>query len=297
MIELWIVLALLSAVFTAIGVVISKKVLKNVDSKQLIFEENLLLVLIVLVFFFSKVEFTSIFQIWNLFLLKAGTLFGFRFLYYKLLKNHEVSSISPLMNLSPVFLIVISSIFLNEIINLTQFLGIVIIIVSTYFLEVNFHLHHDKKPISTYFSQLKKFDWKMISVACLMLIVISFCAVADKMILKIVTVETDLFFTALLIFAGMLFYNIKTKNLIESFKEIKSNPLILVMSLFMAISNFLVLSAIAIPTAMVSLVVPVKRSSTLFSSLIGGVLFHESHLLKKLLAVAFMLLGVFLIAL
>jgi len=51
----------------------------------------------------------------------------------------------------------------------------------------------------------------------------------------------------------------------------------------------------ALSLTLVSLVLPIKRISTLFDTIIGGELFKEKHLLHKGLACLIMLLGIYLI--
>lgn len=298
MLELWLILTILSAVFYAAADILSKKLLtRKVSSIQMIFEEFILLFLLLLIFFYKKIDFYSLIQIWDLYLLKVLMIFGFRYFYYKLLKSYEISLVAPLLNLSPVFLIIFASIFLAETISGIQLLGIFIIILATYFLEMNLHVSQTKKEHKVHFNKLKNMNWKMIGIVFLMLILISICAMADKLILNEVNVFSNLFFTAFLIILGISIYDLKEKSLFQSIEIMKKEPQILFVSLLHNLSSFFIVTAIALPTAMVSLIVPIKRTSTLFSSLFGGVLFHEKHLLKKLLAIAGMLIGIILIAL
>ena len=72
-------------------------------------------------------------------------------------------------------------------------------------------------------------------------------------------------------------------------------PETLVIAIFTIVSNVLVLLAIAIPTALVSLIIPLRRTSTLFSAIFGGLLFHEKHIKQKSFATFGMLIGIVLI--
>jgi uncharacterized membrane protein len=53
--------------------------------------------------------------------------------------------------------------------------------------------------------------------------------------------------------------------------------------------------AISLPGVMISLVIPIKRLSALFSTVIGGELFHEKYLLRKSIACVVMIIGAVLI--
>ncbi len=128
-----------------------------------------------------------------------------------------------------------------------------------------------------------------------MLVFFSISGVTDKLILKDVNALTNLFFTALFVSFFILIYIFKTKDLIDIIVLFKKKEVFFV-SLLNLSSNILILYAISIPSALVSLVIPVRRTSTLFSSFFGGLLFHEKHLRKKLISVIGMIFGVLLIA-
>ncbi len=294
---LWIIYSLASALVQGIKDVLVKKVFKKSDTSptQIIFEEYLLLLLLVLIVFFPKVDLLSYQSLWPIYLLKASTLSIATIIYFNLLKKYDVSSIAPLTNLSPMFLLILSTIFLGEIISLLQFLGITLIIISTYVLEVSFHHNNKKDPHKHYFDFIKKLDYKIILLVILMLVVISLTAIADKKILNQVDIYTNMFFTALLIFTSLLIYYLKTSNLKSSFKKVITQPNTLVISILAIASTFFILLAIGTPGAMVSLVIPIKRTSTLFSSILGGILFHENHLKRKIIATIGMLFGILLI--
>jgi drug/metabolite transporter (DMT)-like permease len=296
---LWAVLALLSAFFTGIKDIMAKKFFKNnVSPNQVFFEEFFLLLLICIFILFPYIEFNSIYQLWHLYLLKSISLGIATFFYFILLKKFEISLASPILNLSPLVLLILTSIFLSEVITLIQFVGIILILLSTYFLEITVFHHEREKPHLHHWKDLLKI--KKISFLIYSLIVItsiSFSAIFDKLILSEnqINVYTNMFFTSLFIIIFLFFYFIKEKYLLKALKSIKNEPETLVISFFAIISNFLILFAIAIPSAMVSLIIPLRRTSTLFAAIIGGILFHEKHLKKKILATIGMIIGVVLI--
>ncbi|MDA3855271.1 MAG: EamA family transporter [Candidatus Woesearchaeota archaeon] len=294
---LWIAYALISALTISIKDILVKKVFKNKNTSpyQIIFEEYFLLLLIVLILFSPKVDFSSYILHWHYYLIKSVTLVLATIIYFKLLQKYEVSSIVPLMNLSPMFLLILSIIFLGELINLVQFFGVILIIISTYILEINFHNHKKKDPNKHHFDFLKKLNLKVISSVLIMLIVISMTAIADKKILNEVNVYTNMYFTGLLIFVMLSIYYLSQGHLKLAFKDILTEPSTLVISIFAIISTFFILLAIGTPGALVSLIIPLKRTSTLFASIGGGILFHEKHMKRKLFATIGMLCGVLLI--
>lgn len=293
----WIILSIVSAIFFGLKDILAKKFLEKtkINSRELIFHEYVLVFVFVCIVFYNQIDFMSIYSMWALYIFKAISVGMASYLYFKLLEKHEISLVSPLINLSPIFLLFLSSIFLLEKISLIQLSGIVIIIIATYFLEVTMH-HYDKdSPHAHHFLNLTKKDYTFFTQVVILLSVFSFAAISDKLILGEVNVYTNMFFTSFFILYGLIFYYIRAKKLKQSLNIFNQSQTVLLISTLTIISNFLILLAIAIPTAMVSLIIPLRRTSTLFSSFFGGLLFHEKHLGKKLFAIFLMLLGVALI--
>lgn len=299
--EAWILFALGSAFVFGIKDIFAKKFFqkKDISAKQILFEEYFLGIFLMLLFFFPLVEFKSFYTYYWLFSLKALVIGTSTFLYFELLKKYEISEVSPLLNLSPVFLILFSFFLLGELISMIQFYGILLIILATYFIEVHQHNFFNKNifnPEKKHFKLLSLKPSKFFIYSTLMLLAISLAAIFDKMILNLgISVYTNLYFTSLLIFIFLSVYFIKKGHFFSSCKKIISEPQTLLISFLTILSNFLVLFAIAIPSSLVSLVVPLRRTSTLFSSLVGGILFHERHLLRKIISILIMLMGVTLL--
>lgn len=297
MIPLWAVLALVSAMAVAAKEIIIKSSLNNdLDKSYVIFGEHIILVILTL-FFFIKIQFGSFISMWHYYLAKALIIATAMELYYFLLQKYEISKVAPLANLSPMFLILFSSIFLSEKISLIQFGGIFLIVFGTYFLEIDIK-HYDKKHSQRhYMNWLKGLNWKNISVMLATLILYSFLAILDKLILGQVSVYSNLFYTSLFVAIIFAIYYYYKKSLKQAFKVATKTPAIIIFATLSFISGLTILYAIAMPDSLVSLIVPIKRTATLFIALFGGMLFHESHLLKKVLAVIVMLAGIVLIVL
>ncbi|NOR84499.1 EamA family transporter [archaeon] len=296
MLQLWFILALLSAVFFALKDIAAKKWLSDsTNPKQLLFGEYFLLFSFLSIFLVSKVNFSSFADLGLLYFLKAATVGGVTIIYFSMLKKYEISSVSPLLNLSPMVLLVFSFIFLSELLSGIQVIGIFLMILSTYYLETITHHHNKKNPHKTHFKDIISKDKSFFISTFVMLILMSFAAIFDKIILTSVDVYSNMFFTSIFILSAMVFFNIKKiTNPMLVVKKIATVPVFFV-AVFSIISNFLILFSIAIPTSLVSLIIPIRRSSTLFSSLFGGLLFHEKHLAKKVTAIIGMILSLVLI--
>lgn len=288
-------LALLSAVVFALKDVATKIFFSKYDisPKQILFETYFFSMIILLLFTFPFIEFTLFYNYWYLFLVKAISLATSSILYITLLRNHDVSLISPLLNLSPLLLIVLSTLFLGEIITFFQFLGILIVLIGVYVLELH-TTHKDKKsPRKFHFFQLFKKPSSFFIKVFVMLLAISTAALTDRIILSQgVSVITTIYFTSLLIFIIFSIYFIRKGTFFNSVRNIVKQPQTLVIAGLGLLDMGIILTALSHPLALVSIAIPLRRTSTLMSSIFGGMLFHEKHLLRKLISTALMIIGI-----
>ena len=109
-----------------------------------------------------------------------------------------------------------------------------------------------------------------------MLILISLTAITDRLLLQHVNWQTNLFFMSIMI---LLAYTIikKPVKLKESVVLFKKHPMSTAFTVLNVASTVFILLAIAIPEALVALVIPLRRTSTLFTSIFGGLLFHRNR--------------------
>ena len=295
---LWVFLVIMSGLFFALKDVLAKKLLrKNVKPMQLVFEEYAFLLFLSLFLLFPYIDFNSFAFMWENYLMKAFSLGIFTIIYFELLKKYEISEISPLLNLSPIFLIVLSGLVLGDIITNIQLIGIIIVIISTFILEIIISNHNFIRPHKIHFDLIKQANWKFIFMVFIMIITISISFIYDSIILENVNVQTNLFFTSLLIFLILLIYYAKEGKFFKAIKFIGKEPETLIISIFMIISSFLLLYAISMPGVILALVVPLRRVSTLFSAILGGFYFHEKHIKQKLTSTVAMILGILLVVL
>jgi len=293
---LWVIYTFFSAFLFGIKDILAKKVLmRNIHPIELILHEYFFLFFFIFILFYSKIDFLSYQSLWHLYIFKASCLLITSYMYFKFLEKYEISIVTPLLNLSPIFLLVLSSLFLSELINSVQLIGILIILFSTYYLEIIIH-HHDKEnPHAHHFNLIKNSNSYFLISAIFMLLAISFSAIFDKKILEQTTVYTNLFFTSIIILFFLVIYYIKMHKSIQIISNLKTNPILFFIALITNISTLLILSAIALPGVLVTLIVSLRRTSSIFSSLLGGLLFHEKHLVAKMSAISIMIIGVILV--
>jgi bacterial/archaeal transporter family protein len=285
----WILLSILSALFLSFHDVFRKKILKKEHSLELL-SVTFITILIIQ---------SSLIPYYSLNISLENLLFTFLrsismalslVLFTKALKHMEISLVAPLNNLTPLFLIFFSSIFLFEKITFFQILGISLIVLGSYFLQVHSNYLN---PIK----HLKLLKNKYIIYAILSSFFLAISAVISKHILKTTNVMTYLFYSYLFI---TIFFVFATFIVYKGFKDIKNGfskglYIIPVIALLFLFSDWAYFVALAMPTVLVSLVIPIRRLSTLFSVLFGGSLFKEHYFVHKIVSSLVILLGVFFV--
>ncbi|MEA3514405.1 MAG: EamA family transporter [Nanoarchaeota archaeon] len=286
----WYVYTLISAFFIALANIAGKKALFKVHVIEFrttlkILEVPLLLLLIPFIDFNIEIwAYIYIFLIASV-VVVAGIFWA------KAIKHSEISAVSPLQNLSPIFLVILSFIILKETVTLQQGMGITILIIGTYVLEVDHKISNLKEPI------LKIIKTKTIHFVMISLFLYSLSAVGDKYMIGNIDRMTYLFLiwmfmTIISLAISSIFYNC-LKDVAYCIK--KSGWIIFLAGLFSFISALAYFQALTM--VMVSLLIPLKRLSTLFVTLIGGELFHDHGLKLKAVACVILIVGALLVVL
>lgn len=286
----WYVYTLISAFFIALSTIAGKKALFKVHAIEYrttlkVLEVPLLLLLIPFLNFNIELwAYISIFLI--AFIATAAGIF-----WAKAIKHSEISAVSPLQNLSPIFLVILSFVLLKETVTLQQGIGIAILIIGTYVLEVDHKISNLKDPI------LKIIKTKTIHFVLISLFLYSLSAVGDKYMITNVDKVTYLFWvwmfmTIISLAISSIFYN-GLKDVGYCIK--KSGWIIFLAGLFSFISALAYFKALTM--VMVSLLIPLKRLSTLFVTIMGGELFHDHGLKLKAAACVILIVGALLVVL
>ena len=286
----WYVFALISAVFSAVAAILEKKVLfkdKILGFTTLLAIFNLILAIPFLFFIESKIT-----SIGLLVLFFKSFLGGLAFLCIMYgIKNLELSSALPLLVLTPGLVAVSAFIFLGEALTIYEILGILLLIVGTYILQ----LTQNQKLLDPF-----KFLFKSRAYLYLIFALILFTttSILDKTLLKQFNMPINgfMFFQHLffaIIFIIFILFSGKIKEIKSSFKF--SWKLIAILSIVTIIYRYGELQAVK--TTAVALAISIKRLSVFFAVVLGGRIFRESNLLRKTIATAIMALGAILIIL
>ncbi|MBI4168064.1 MAG: EamA family transporter [Candidatus Aenigmarchaeota archaeon] len=286
----WYVFAVLSALFAALAPIADKKSLKSLNGLEFstVFAISNFIILIPLVFFISSnvpLEIMAVLFVGSIF----GT-FGF-LLVMKGMKKLPISIVSPMKNFDPAILAVLAFFVLGEKFTIRQIIGVTMIVIGAYSIEVK---NHDlTNPLKTFFFSNKS---KLYLFILLSGILYGFSSIIDKVVLSAINP-----LQYILIAHAFIAFNFSVLTVIANKPDLKrissdigkSAKWVLAASLLTV--SYRLLQAIAVSMANVSLVIPVRHLSVLFTTTIGGKLFHEKHLLHRTISALIMLVGAWLI--
>lgn len=287
---LWFLYAVLGAVTISIAGIISKKELFKKHALEFATLKTMfmgIMALVLLFFIRPNVKFSIVILIYLISL--GGTLAIL--LRTKALRHLDLSTFSPLNNISPLFLVVFAFILLGERLEGIQLFGIFLIIAGAYTLEVD---HKYKNFFDPFKRMLKKRYHFLLLIT---LIIVSLLAVADKYMITN-HIDAMAYVCYIWIFIGFNF--IVIDFFMFRLKDVKADlrknvfPIIGV-GLFTFLSSIFTVLAFSLQIA--SLVIPVKRLATLFDTMIGGSMFHEKGIKLKIIACLIMILGTYFLSL
>lgn len=280
----WYIFVIVSAILISISELLKKKVLYKEHSTEFSTTYSLIIIILLLPFVnHLNLNFPNFVMV--LLIIKSILLLTSSLLFMKAIKHNELSQIMPLKNLSPVFLVIIAFFFLDEHINTTKLLGILIIMVSGYLLEKESLRDH------------KVFRNKYFLYVILSMIFVSIAAIIDKFIIKYVNIYTIIFVPFVLMTIYLLIIQF---TLYKGFQDVKHSLIngkywIIISAITILLSDLSYFSAVALEGTLISLIIPLRRISTLFSTILGGAFFHEKFILDRVSLCIFMLMGVYLI--
>ena len=287
----WFFIALISSFFSAFAAIVQKKVLFNRSPLEFSF----LLAIVNLVFslpFFFAVDYTTI-NSSNMSILFAKSLIGVAAFLCVMtaLKNLQISNALPLLALTPGFVAIFAFFLLGESLKATEIIGLLSLITGTYILESK-NLGEILFPLRVFFRS----KYHRYVLAALLLFTAS--SIMDKMLLVKMNLSPislpafqHLFFA--FIFAAV--YTSFKKNREKILPNFKKKDILWIVLISLLTIGYRYTQVVSISLASVALTLAVKRTSVLWATIIGGKIFKDSNLLKKIIAVSFILLGAILI--
>ena len=285
---MWLAFAFLSAVLLGFYDVAKKHSLRDNAVIPILFLNTLFCSLI-----FLPLAFRTPFGGWEVqryILLKACIVLSSWLLGYIGIKNLPITIVGPINATRPVMVLVGALIIFGERLNLMQWAGVLLAILSFFLLSRS----GKKEGID-----FKHNRWILCTVGAAVLGAIS--GLYDKYLMA---TESGLGLPRLTVQCWYNFYQCIMMGamllLLWWPKRKESTPFkwrwnILLISVFLSVADYVYFYSLSLDGALISVVSMVRRSSVLVSFMLGALLFHEKNLRSKAIDLALVLLSMFLL--
>lgn len=280
----WYILIIISAILISLSDILKKSILNKEHSAEFSTTHSIIITLLLTPFIYNlQLNMSNIVIV--LLIIKSILLLASSLLFMKAIKHNQLSKIMPLKNLSPVFLLILAFAILNEHISTQKLLGVFMILVSGYLLEKE-SLKKENILKNKYFIYV-----------ILSMIFVSISALLDKYLINYVNIYTLLYIPFLLMTIFMIIIQF---TIYKGYHDIKHSVRyggywLIISAIVILISDFTYFLAVAIPGTFISLIIPLRRLSTLFSTILGGAIFHDKFIVDRIVLCLFMLVGVYLL--
>lgn len=281
----WYTYSLLAAVLLTTAVLLEKRGLNKIHALEFSTETSFY-GLILCLFLLPWVDWHLSLETYLLMFLQGVTALFAYWLFNKSLRHSDVSQIAPLTNLDIIFTLLFSSILLSDLPGLSRLLGVLLILLGSYFLERG----GMGKFNHTFRTSMGKKGFYLIIFSMLLF---GLNKTLGKILLFQVTPITLLFFAYITFFVGfialdLLLFKENVTRLKSLLKERGSGLFFTSLSLF----GYRLFMTLAIASGSVTLATAISRTSTFFTAFAGGKLFAEKSLNARLIASATILIGV-----
>lgn len=133
----WLLFAFLGTFLIAIAQVVDKYVITNwADPKVPMMIFGPLSLIASSIIYFS-IGFSSLMPLYILFAISGGIIkFSGIMVYFKALQYEEISRIVPFQRITPIYVVILAFFFLNEVLSLMSYLGIVLVIIGAFLISI-----------------------------------------------------------------------------------------------------------------------------------------------------------------
>lgn len=289
----WIIYAIISALSGSAATLLEKKAL---------FREHAMEFATVLAFFnalftlplFFFMDYSSLTLVPLLLIVVVSFLASLAFLLMmKSVRHMQISAASPIAAIGPALTLILGFLFLRETITPIQILGVALLILGSYTLQVK-----KEAGLLEPFREFARSRYIHFMFGGLALY--SICAILDRITLARYQVPLQTYIPLVHILIAF-YYFIMISIFYDGVRGIKhglkeTRWILPVLSLVIILHRLSGAAAMKIAPA-AGLVVSIEKTSTFFTTLIGGELFHEQNLLRRCIAAVIMLAAVTLIIL
>jgi len=285
---MWFLFAGLNPFSEAFRNLFSKKAsINGVDSLMISWVNNIIPILIFLpTIFFIELKFNLQFF---LALSATGTInVAASILYMKAISKGDISVVVPMLSFTPLFLLITSPFLVGEFPRLWGIIGMILIVVGSYLLNVDLKSQNLFAPLKALFQN--KGTRYMLIVAVIWAVSANF----DKLSIQYSSVYQHILFVNIFVFIGITIVVSSMKKLkISEIQKDRKN--LLIMSLFTTTTYIFQMTALSL--TLVAYVISLKRVSGLISVFLGHFILGEPNLRERLFGAFLMFLGVVFIVL
>ena len=281
---IWALLSILAGLGDAFSFVMIKK-LSSFDAYLTLLLRNLVaLPFILLAFFFYGF---SIFSM-NFYIIAFVVFVFFTAASFLMIKSIQMSGLSatlPMLSFTPIFLLVASYIFLREFPTFLGGVGIFLIVIGSYIVNISSVKYGYLEPFKSIFKD--KGVFYMFIVAVLFSITASLGKIA-------INLSNPAYYTFIIYILVSFFLTILFYRKFKDTNTIKKNFVHIILLGF-STAMMEIFGAVAVKYAIISYVISLKRSSVLFGVLLGFLLFKEKNFKEALIGSLIMFIGIILI--
>ncbi len=286
---MWLIFALSSAFAVSLRNVFTRKLVFVTDNDVLLFARYFIVVVLLLPALlirpWPQVETAFYFA-------APGAAFAELFAYiamFKAIRRGELGSTFPLIAFTPIFMIATGYLILSELPSAMGLIGIFAIVIGAYSLRIE---SLNGGPLAPIRALARENAARYMLTAAFLF---SFAAAFYKKAVIASSAPLALFapqVIGVVLFTSYFIFTKRLPALRFQISKYRVGICLLGLAAFLESIGFI----IAINMALAPYVISVKRTSILFTIILGFVVFREKYIIRSLLAGAIMLLGIFLIA-
>lgn len=223
-------------------------------------------------------------DIFGVIVLKTAIVYTAWLLMFTALKNLPISIVTPFNTLTPLCSIFLGIAVLGETLDGMQWIAIGIMFVSYYYIS-----KVGKFEVKYIFKN--KYFYFMLAGAFLN----SISALIDKIVLVDINSVMLQFWFMLLMSIFYIISFVVYKYVMKQEVKFRFDSAIILMSILIVVADRIYFNALNIPSTPISLAMPLKSTSIVVSVIVGGLIFKEGNLKKKLMCTGLLLLGILIL--
>lgn len=200
------------------------------------------------------------------------------------LKHLPITIVAPIQSTRPVLVLIGACLLFGEVLNVYQWIGVVIAIISV------FSLSRCSQKEGIYFASCR---WVMFVALSAILGAVS--ALYDKFLMRsmepIAVQSWFNLYQCVMMGCIALIFNVVSP--VQRARKFQWRWSILMISLFLAVADFCYFSALAQDGAMIAVVSMIRRGNVVVSFIFGALLLHEKNITAKAVDVVLIIIGLF----